>query len=438
MTTSPRGAQRVTDSSISSLIARRHRSLGPAYRLFYDDPLQIVKGEGVWLIDVDGRRYLDMYNNVPHVGHCHPHVVAAIRKQVGVLNTHTRYLHAGIVDYAERLLATFPEPLSVAMFSCTGSEANELALRVARAATGAQGIIVIEDAYHGTSQVAFDMSTEDNPRELWPAHLEAVPAPNAYAGKYQGRDAGAAYAQLVSQAIDRLAERGYSPAAFVIDTIASSSGVIELPDGFLRLAADAVRAAGGVFIADEVQPGFGRTGRNFWGFESEGVVPDIVTLGKPMANGHPVAATILRRPLVDTFAERFGYFNTFGGNPVSAAAAAATLDVIEEEQLQQNALVVGGQLRDAIVALAPEFPMIGDVRGHGLFLGIDLVDDSESKRPATQRAKRIVNRLRSLGVLTNTIGPAANVLKLRPPLCFSTQDAEYFMERLSTALSAEQ
>ncbi len=427
----------MTDSAITSLLARRNRSLGPAYRLFYDEPLQIVQGEGVWLTDADGRRYLDMYNNVPHVGHCHPRVVAAIREQVGVLNTHTRYLHEAIVGYAERLLTKFPEPLSVAMFSCTGSEANELALRVARAATGAQGIIVIEDAYHGTSQVAFEMSTEDNPRELWPEHLEAIPAPNGYAGRYRGRDAGGAYAQLVSRAIDRLAERGYSPAAFVIDTIASSSGVIELPDDFLRLAADTVRAAGGVFIADEVQPGFGRTGRDFWGFEAAGVVPDIVTLGKPMANGHPVAATILRRPLIESFADRFGYFNTFGGNPVSAAAAAATLDVVEEEGLQQNALIVGGHLREAIAALAADYPIIGDVRGHGLFLGLDLVDDPESKRPATQQAKRIVNRLRTLGVLTNTIGPAANVLKLRPPLCFSTADAEYFLQRLNTALSAE-
>lgn len=427
----------MTASATESLLKRRRRALGPAYRLFYDEPLHIVRGEGVWLFDADSRRYLDMYNNVPHVGHCHPRVVAAIREQVGVLNTHTRYLHHAIVDYAERLLAKFPDALSVAMFCCSGSEANELALRVAKAATGARGLIVIEDAYHGTSQAAFEISTEDNPRDLWPDHLEAVPAPNGFAGAHTGPDAGAAYARLVAQAIERLAQRGHAPAAFVIDTIASSSGVIELPANFLRLAADAVRAAGGVFIADEVQPGFGRTGRSFWGFESADVVPDIVTLGKPMANGHPVAAAILRQPLIDAFAERFGYFNTFAGNPVSAAAAAATLDVVEDEGLQQNALAVGHYLREQIAARASTYRLIGDVRGHGLFLGIDLVDDPESKRPATEAARRIVNRLRSLGVLTNTIGPAANVLKLRPPLCFSQENAEYFLQRLDTALGAE-
>ena len=415
------------------LVARRLHSLGPAYRLFYDSPLHIVAGNGVWLTDAAGKRYLDMYNNVPHVGHCHPHVVEAVRKQVGILNTHTRYLHENVVDYAERLLGRFPPGLDVAMFSCSGSEANELALRIAREVTGRAGVIVIEDAYHGTSQAAFDMSTEDNPPDRRPEYLVAVPAPDTYRGKYRDAKAAENYAGEVRRAIETLRSRGFDLAAFVIDTIASSSGVVAPPAGYLARVAEIVRDAGGLFIADEVQPGFGRTGRHFWGFETDRFVPDIVTLGKPMGNGHPMAATVARRDLVERFAQRFGYFNTFGGNPVSAAAGMAVLDVIESEDLQENARDVGSYLRDRLGDLSDSHAQIGDVRGHGLFLAIELV--AEQQRPATELASRVVNGLKDAGVLTNTIGPHANVVKLRPPMVFSRADADFFLERIDRVLT---
>ncbi len=416
------------------LLERRRRLLGPAYRLFYDRPLHIVKGEGVWLTDDAGRRYLDMYNNVPHVGHCHPRVVDAIRRQVGLLNTHTRYLHENVLDYAERLLALLPAALDTAMFSCTGSEANELALRIARQATGGTGIVVIEHAYHGTSQATFEMSTEDNPPADRPDYLMTVPAPDVYRGQYRGADAAARYAAHVAGALDALRERGIRPAAFVIDTIASSSGVVEPPPGYLRDAAALIRDAGGLFIADEVQPGLGRTGRHVWGFEADGVVPDIVTMGKPMGNGHPLAATVARRELVDAFAQKHGYFNTFGGNPVSCAAGLAVLDVLADEDLQANAREVGSYLKQSIADIATRRPLVGDVRGHGLFLAIELVEDRESRTPATSAAKRVVNALRDAGILTGSIGPAANVLKLRPPLVFSVDHADFFLERFEATL----
>ena len=426
---SPNGA------ALTSLRERRERSLGPAYRLFYDQPMHLVRGEGVWLTDGSGTRYLDLYNNVPHVGHCHPHVVAAINEQAARLTTHTRYLHEGIVTYAERLLATFPAELSTAMFSCSGSEANELAIRIARAATGGTGIIVLEQAYHGTSCAAFEMSTEDNPRELWPPHLAVVPAPDPYRGRHAGADAGLEYAAHVAEAVDVLRNRGVKPAAFVVDTIASSSGVVAPPRGYLKRAAEIVRRAGGLFVADEVQPGFGRTGKGFWGFAADNVVPDIVTLGKPMGNGYPLAATVARRPLVEAFASRFGYFNTFGGNPVAAAAGLAVLDVLENDRLQDNALDVGRYLKAELTRRADRLELIGDVRGDGLFLAVDLVVDRQTKEPATDAARRVVNTLRSLGVLTNVIGPHANILKLRPPMTFSIENADFFLERFDRALS---
>ncbi len=420
----------------AALIERRRRSLGPAYRLFYEQPLHLVRGEGALLFDADGRQYLDFYNNVPHVGHCHPKVVEAIAAQARVLNTHTRYLHENVVRYAERLLALLPEALDVAMFSCTGSEANELALRIARAATGRQGVVVIEHAYHGNSQATWEISTEDIPPERRPPHVAAVPAPDVYRGQYRDEDAAERYAAEVRKAIKALNERGVGFAAFIIDTIASSSGVVEPPQGYLAAVAEIVREAGGLFIADEVQPGLGRTGRSFWGFEPDGVEPDIVTLGKPLGNGHPLAATILRRDLVAAFAEQDHYFNTFGGNPVSAAAGLAVLDVIEEEGLQANALEIGRYLRDGVLALQDQHALIGDVRGNGLFLGVELVLDRASRAPATANTRTIVNALRERGVLTNMIGQDANILKLRPPLVVTREQADSFLEQLDAVLAA--
>lgn len=419
-----------------ALIERRERLLGPAYRLFYDDPLHIVRGEGVWLYDADARPYLDLYNNVPHVGHCHPAVVEAIRQQLGILNTHTRYLHRNVLDYAERLLATLPEALDVVMFSCTGTEANELALRVARAATGATGLIVTEFAYHGNSTAVAEISTEDSLPEDRGEYVVTIPAPDTYRGAWRDADAGPRYAAQVDAALDTLSQRGIGVAALIVDTIVSSSGVVLPPPGFLRLAAQKVRAAGGLFVADEVQPGFGRTGRHFWGFEADSVVPDIVTMGKPIGNGYPLAATVMRRELAVRFASGTGYFNTFGGNPVSAAAGLAVLDVLRDESLQENALVVGEQLKDGLAILAERYGVIGDIRGHGLFLAVDLVTDRDSRAPATSAARRIVNELRRRGILTNTIGPGDNILKLRPPMVFSGEHAELFLHEFGQVLDA--
>lgn len=426
----------MTTTPLPNAIAeRRWRVMGPAYRLFYDEPLHLDSGEGVWLTDVSGRRYLDMYNNVPHVGHCHPRVVAAVSQQLAQLNTHTRYLHDNVVSYAERLVDKMPPELSVAMFSCSGSEANELALRVARAATGASGVIVIEQAYHGTTQATFEISTEDNPRDEWPEHVVAVPAPDTYRGRYRGDQAAAQFAAHMQEAIETLASRGLRPAAFIIDTIASSSGVVAPPPGYLAQVAEIIRAAGGLFIADEVQPGLGRMGRHFWGFEADGCTPDIVTMGKPMGNGYPLAATVMRRPLIERFAEKYGYFNTFGGNPVAAAAGLAVLDIVEQDALQANALRVGHHLARELRALAQVHPLIGEVRGSGLFLAVELVTDRETRQPATLQARTLVNELRKRGVLTNTIGPDANILKLRPPLVFSRANADYFLQRLDDTLA---
>lgn len=416
------------------MLDRRKRLLGPAYRLFYDQPINIVRGEGVWLFDQDDKPYLDMYNNVPHVGHCNPRVVEAIRNQVGILNTHTRYLHANVLDYAERLLDRFPGELDVAMFSCTGTEANELALRIARTFTQGTGLIVTEESYHGNSYAIAEISTEDNTPKDRSDYVVTVPAPDMYRGIYRDKDAAQKYANHVELAIQELKKRGIKLAAFIIDTIISSSGVVEVPPGYLKKAAEIVNKAGGVFVADEVQPGFGRTGENFWGFESDRFVPDIVTMGKPMGNGHPMAATVIKRDLIEKFAKKTGYFNTFGGNPVSSAAGMAVLDVIEEENLQENALIVGAYLKKGIKSLSSKYDLIGDVRGKGFFLAVEMIKDS-SRTPATKAASNVVQELKKCGILTNTIGPDENILKLRPPMVFSRENADFFLQQLKKVLN---
>jgi 4-aminobutyrate aminotransferase-like enzyme len=416
------------------MLDRRKRLLGPAYRLFYDQPINIVRGEGVWLFDQYDKPYLDMYNNVPHVGHCNPRVVEAIRNQVGILNTHTRYLHANVLDYAERLLDRFPGELDVAMFSCTGTEANELALRIARTFTQGTGLIVTEESYHGNSYAIAEISTEDNTPKDRSDYVVTVPAPDMYRGIYRDKDAAQKYANHVELAIQELKKRGIKLAAFIIDTIISSSGVVEVPPGYLKKAAEIVNKAGGVFVADEVQPGFGRTGENFWGFESDRFVPDIVTMGKPMGNGHPMAATVIKRDLIEKFAKKTGYFNTFGGNPVSSAAGMAVLDVIEEENLQENALIVGAYLKKGIKSLSSKYDLIGDVRGKGFFLAVEMIKDS-SRTPATTAASNVVQELKKCGILTNTIGPDESILKLRPPMVFSRENADFFLQHLKKVLN---
>jgi len=411
--------------------------MGSAYRLFYEQPIHLVRGEGVWLFDADGKKYLDMYNNVPHVGHCHPHVVDAISQQVQTLNTHTRYLHENVVNYAERLTGKFAAELDTAMFSCTGSEANELALRIAKSCTGGAGVIVTDYAYHGNTQAIYEISTESIPKDELPDYVVTVPAPDAFRGKHRGTDTGAQYAEYAHDAIELLRSRGIKPAAFVVDTIISSGGVVAPPAGYLSAVADIVHDAGGLFVADEVQPGFGRTGKHFWGFEADGVEPDIVTMGKPMGNGHPLSAVVTRRELVDEFSNHSRYFNTFGGNPVSCAAGLAVLDVIENESLQRNALAVGEYIVAGLWQLAERHECIGDVRGSGLFLAVELVSDRDKRTPATDFAARVVNALRDSGVLTGSIGPDNNILKLRSPLVLTINDADYMLGILDEVLSRQ-
>lgn len=427
--------------SSTAIMARRENLLGKAYRLFYDDPVHIVKGEGVWLYDQAGQRYLDCYNNVPHVGHCHPHVVDAICAQVRTLNTHTRYLHETVLDYAQMLTDRFPDPLNMAMFACTGTEANELALRIARAATGNEGMIAVNHAYHGNSWAIAQITEDSDGGEPKCDNIEFVPCPNPYRGHHQAKgiadeNCSAFYLESVRQAISRLQKRGHGVCALIVDTIFSSNGLPEIPAGYLEAAVKMVREAGGIFVADEVQAGFGRTGTHFWGYEHYDLVPDMVTMGKPMGNGHPVSAVVTRADIIDEFGAQFGYFNTFGGNPVSCAAARAVLEVMDKEQLQRNALEVGAYLRENLRKLSQTHDLIGDIRGRGLFNGIDLVEDRISRRPARDAARIAVNHLRHNGILLGASGPDSNVLKIRSPLVFSKDNTDQLIGGLDKALLA--
>lgn len=414
------------------LIARRNRLLGPAYRLFYAHPVHLVRGEGVWLLGPDGERYLDAYNNVASVGHCHPHVVAALARQAAELNTHTRYLHEGVLDYAERLLGYFPAPLGNVIFTCTGSEANDLALRVARAHTGGTGVIVTGFAYHGVTQSLAELSPSLGPAMRLGQHARVVSAPDGY--RSGGGDVGAAFAAAVRAAIVDLRANDIRPAALMVDTIFSSDGVFAEPAGFLTGAVEAIREAGGLFIADEVQPGFGRTGAGMWGVQRHGIVPDMVTLGKPMGNGHPLAGLVARPEVLERFGRDMRYFNTFGGNPVSAAVGMAVLDVIEGEGVIANARDVGAYLSAGLQKLAARHSVIGDIRGAGLFIGVELVRDPRTRQPAPEAAAAIVNGLRERRILISASGPEANVLKIRPPLVFSRENADLFLGTLDEVL----
>ncbi len=419
-------------SETQALVARRARVLGPAYRLFYETPLHPVRGEGVWLYDADGQRYLDAYNNVASVGHCHPHVVEAIARQAAVLNTHTRYLHEGVLDYAERLLATMPPALAHAMFTCTGSEANDLAMRIARAHTGGDGLIVTRFAYHGvTSAIAAASPSLGRFVQLGDA-VRTVPAPDGY--RVAPADIGRVFAAGVREAIADLQRRGLRPAALMVDTVFSSDGIFTDPPGFLAEAVDVVREAGGIFIADEVQPGLGRTGEAMWGFQRHGVVPDIVSMGKPLGAGHPLAGIAVQPEVLAAFGRECRYFNTFGGNPVSMAAGMAVLDVVEREGLLANALRVGAYLRGRIAQLAQRHALIGDVRGAGLFVGVELVTDRAARTPAPAEAVRVVNGLRERGVLLSATGEHANTLKIRPPMVFTQTHADLLADTLDGVL----
>ena len=409
--------------SADELLALRRRHLGPSLSLSYQQPLKIVRGRGQYLYDEAGRAYLDGVNNVCHVGHSHPRVVRAIAEQAGRLNTNTRYLHDGLVEYARRLSATLPEPLSVCYLVCSGTEANELALRLARTYTGRQDVIALDHAYHGNSAATIDISPyKFNSRggRGAPPWVHIAPAPDPYRGLYRepSTGLGARYAGHVAPLAT-----AHPPAAFIAESILSCGGQIVLPDGFLAEAYASVRAAGGVCIADEVQVGFGRVGSYFWAFETQGVVPDIVTMGKPIGNGHPMGAVVTTPAIAEAFNNGMEYFNTFGGNPVSCAAGLAVLDVIEEEGLQRHALDTGAYFMDQLRALMDRHPAIGDVRGLGLFIGIEFVSGRDTRTPDAATASAAVEALKAEGILLSTDGPDHNVIKIKPPLPFDRENA---------------
>ncbi len=421
------------------ILRLRERYLGRALSISYREPLKIVRGEGQYLFDEEGRAYLDCVNNVCHIGHCHPRVVDAAAGQMATLNTNTRYLHDHLVEYARRLAERMPGDLEVCFFVCSGSEANELALRLARSATGRRDVIVVEGAYHGNTTGLIEISPykfEGPGGEGRPAHVRVAPMPDGYRGTYRYGDPESAtrYAAAVADEIAGARADGREIAAFFCESMLGCAGQIVLPDGYLHEAYEHVRKAGGVCVADEVQVGFGRVGSHFWAFETQGVVPDIVTLGKPIGNGHPIGAVVTTRRVAEAAHTGMEYFNTFGGNPVSCAVALAVLDVIEEEGLQARAAEVGAHLKAGLMSLAARHAMIGDVRGLGLFLGIELVREAESLTPATREAAEAIELMKERGVLLSTDGPFENVIKIKPPLVFSRENADELVAVLDVVL----
>ena len=443
-----RFSEKPADMPAGQILEYRREHLGKNLSVSYRQPLKMLRGWRQYLFDDTGRRYLDTVNNVAHVGHEHPRVVRAGQRQMAVLNTNTRYLHENIAHFTEELLATFPgQPsstgaLQVAFLVNSGSEANELAMRLAKTFTGQKDMIVVEAGYHGNTQACVDVSSYkfDGPGGTGaPPHVHVTPVPDVFRGKYRGNtaDAGSKYAARVGEAVENIRKQGRRPAAFICESVISCGGQVTLPPGYLSEAASHVRAAGGLYIADEVQTGCGRHGKHFWAFEEHGVVPDIVTIGKPVGNGHPLGAVVTTRAVADAFANGMEYFNTFGGNPVSCAIGREVLRVVRDEGLMQNALDTGGYLRDRLRDLARRYPLIGDVRGPGLFLGIELVRDPETLEPAGAQAAFLANRMRDFGVLTSTDGPFHNVLKIKPPLVFSRRDADFFAEMLENVLKED-
>lgn len=413
----------------NDLIDRRQAVLGPNVPIFYEEPVHLIKGEGVWVWDKDGQRYLDCYNNVPHVGHCHPHVVEAISVQAQKLNTHTRYLHEGIVDYGERLTAKFQTELNQIIMVCSGSEANDIALRMAQAATGKTGIIATDNTYHGNTMAVSQLSSRKPPIGGYAANVRHVPAPDTLrpiGGDYKSQ--ANAFAKEIQTAINDLETSGYGFSGFLFCPTFANEGLPDLPKNFMAPAAQVIKAAGGILISDEVQPGFGRTGDNWWGHEWLKLSPDVVTLGKPMANGHPVAAVVAKENIMADFRNAFGYFNTFGGNPVSCAAAAATLDVIEQDGLVENSRHVGKEFLEQLQTIKHE--VIANIRGRGLFIALELEFNGF---PSEKSAERIVEYARNNGMLMGRTGRNRNILKLRPPMPFSTQNAEQATTILNAA-----
>ncbi len=416
---------------------RRKRFLGNADFYSYTDPIDMVRGQGVWLYDTAGKAYLDAYNNVPHVGHCHPKVVAAISRQTARLNTNTRYLYDALPSYAEKLTATLPAGLEVCYFVSSGSEANDLAWRIAKAWTGNSGGLVLKFAYHGVTDAVFDLSpAEKVGQDIDCPHIVEIDAPDDFRGPWKRdvEDRGLKYAGYCDDAVASLAKNGHRPAAFFMDMIMSTNGIMLPPPGYLPAVYEKVREAGGLCIADEVQSGFGRLGKAMWGFEVAGGIPDIVTFGKPIAGGYPMGLVVTRREISEKFEQSCQFFSTTGGNPVACAAASTILELVQQEHLMENAESIGGIIVEGIKTLAIEHSCIGDVRGSGLFIGVDLVSCPSSLAPNPSLAKNIANALKSQGVLVGVDGIGANVLKIRPPMVFNRDHCELLLETFETVL----
>ncbi|MDG2356548.1 MAG: aspartate aminotransferase family protein [Paracoccaceae bacterium] len=420
------------DAQTREFVHRRARLLGPAYRLFYADPVEFSRASGVFMYDTDGNEYLDAYNNVVSVGHCHPHVNAAVMAQMSTLCTHTRYMQDGILGFAEKLLATFEEEIGHVMFTCTGSEANDLALRMAKYHTGHEGIIVTSEAYHGNSELTSGFSPSMGENSRLGTWVRRVSAPDTY--RVDTDDMGDWLAAQVTEQIRDLERRGQGLAAFVADSLFSSDGIFAHSRSILEPVLKVVRDAGGIFVADEVQCGFARTGSHMWGYQRHGVVPDIVSMGKPMGNGYPVAGIAVRPEVASKFGHDMRYFNTFGGNTVAMAAANSTLEVLQDENLIANSRVVGKTMLSSLNDIMQGDERIGDVRGSGLYMGIEIVKDRETREPDSPLALALVNELRRRRVLISATAANANVLKVRPPLTFSAQNADQFLTELKGAL----
>ncbi|MGK2863765.1 MAG: aminotransferase class III-fold pyridoxal phosphate-dependent enzyme, partial [Chitinophagaceae bacterium] len=428
------------DDEYSDLKRDRNKFIGRNLSISYQKNLKIIRGALQYLYDDKGKTYIDCVNNVSHVGHCHPSVVKAMQKQLASLNTNTRYLHDSIVEYSKMLTSTLPEELSVCYFTNSGSEANDLAIRISRHFTNQKDVIVLDHAYHGTSTTAIELSPykfDGKGGFGKKPYIHKAKNPDLYRGefRYNDADTGKKYAADTQRIIEELKKENKLPAAFICETLLGVGGQIPLPPGYLKEVYHYIRSSGGICIADEVQVGFGRVGECFWGFQLQQVVPDIVVLGKPIGNGHPLAAVITTPAIADAFNNGMEYFNTFGGNPVSMACGLAVLNTIKDEELQLHAMATGNHLLNSLKSLMNKHPIIGDVRGHGLFIGAELVRDRITLEPAVPEINRVVEEMKERGFLISTDGPLYNVLKIKPPLVFNIENADDLVKNLDEVLS---
>ena len=424
----------------SDIIKKRNKYLAPSFSVSYDSPLHIVRGRGQYLYDSNGKEYLDAVNNISHVGHCHPKVIEAANNQNKELNTNTRYLHDSILDYAQNLTRTLPDELEICYFTNSGSESNDLALRIARLYNDSYESIVLSGAYHGHTSSLIDISPYKflgSGGKGKPDYVHVIPMPDMYRGEHKmvRAEPEEYYIDLVKNTITKIKKKSKRLAFFIVEPIMGCGGQIIIPSSFMRETFKIVKEAGGLFIVDEVQIGFGRLGSHFWGFEMSGIIPDIITLGKSIGNGHPLSVVITKKNIAQAFNNGMEYFNSFGGNPVSCEVGQAVLDIIKQEELQKNAHETGAYLLDGLKDIQNKYNIIGDVRGRGLFIGIELIKNYDKMVPAQDETELVVNQMRQKGVLISSDGPDHNVLKIKPPLVFNRNNADYFLESFEAVMS---